>query len=60
MTDAETHAALARQMFGDAYTAAGPSAFHKNLADGLGQVASALLALAEEQARIARIVASLR
>jgi hypothetical protein len=58
--NAVEHADAAYDTFGAAYRAAGPSEFHKRLADGLGQLATAISDLAEQQKRIEMHVANLR
>lgn len=60
MGDAVTHADAAYDTFGVAYRNAGLSEFHKQLADGLGQLASAISDLAERQKRIEMLVANQR
>ncbi|WP_156448428.1 hypothetical protein [Mycobacterium sp. NAZ190054] len=60
MSDAVRHADDAYAMFGAAYQSAGANLFHKQLADGLGQLASAISDLAERQKRIELIVSNLR
>ncbi|MHA0290194.1 hypothetical protein ACXYX3_27640 (plasmid) [Mycobacterium sp. C3-094] len=59
MTKAAEHADAAYGTFGAAYRAAGASDFHKYLADGLGQLASAISELAEQQQRIELRIANL-
>jgi hypothetical protein len=59
MSDAVTRAGAAYDMFGVAYRQA-VSEFDKQLADGLGQLASAVSDLAKRQERIEMLVANQR
>ena len=59
MGNAVEHADAAYYTFGTAYRAAEPSEFHKQLAEGLGQLASAVSDLAEQQKRIEMRLANL-
>ena len=59
MNKAGEYADAAYGTFGAAYRAAGASDFHKYLADGLGQLASAISELAEQQRRLEMRVANL-
>lgn len=60
MGKAEEHADLAHAILRSAYNSAGTSPYLQALADGLGQIASAVSALAEQQDRIERAIANLR